>query len=189
MAATVRSTLPRTFYRTCKPRVQRRIARELRAARRVVDVGCGCCELAGLLAEADGREVIGVDIRDGRFPEQPDPSGQRRCVKADARRLDFVPTGTVDAVVSVWALHELAAPMAVLREARRILRPGGEIVIVDFPRGSLAQRLWNERYFSTGEVGAMLRRAGFARVEARRISRRQLTWARAHKPGRPAGPR
>jgi ubiquinone/menaquinone biosynthesis C-methylase UbiE len=87
----------------------------------------------------------------------------------------------VDAVVSVWALHEFAAPMAVLREARRILRPGGGILVVDFPRGSLAHRLWKERYYTTRQVGEMLKRAGFARVEARRIARRQLTWARGFK--------
>ena len=176
--------VPKTFYQTYKPRLRRRIARELRAARRVVEVGCGNCDLAGLLAQDDRREVIGIDIRDGSFPEEPDPAGHRRCVKADARSLDFLSRGTVDAVVSVWALHELAAPMAVLREARRILRPGGQILIVDFPRRSLAQRLWNENYYTTTEVGQMLRRAGFARVHAKRVARHQLTWARGFKPAR-----
>ena len=176
--------VPKTFYQTYKPRLQRRIARELRSARRLVDVGCGNCHLAGLLAQGDGREVIGVDVRDGSFPEEPDPAGRRRCVKADARSLDFLSKGAVDAVVSVWALHELAAPMAVLREARRVLRAGGEILIVDFPRGSLAQRKWNENYYTTGEVGDMLKRAGFVRVEARRTARKQLTWARGFKASR-----
>ena len=173
--------VPKTFYQTYKPRLQRRIARELRSARRLVDVGCGNCDLVSLLGQADGREVIGVDVRDGSFPEEPDPTRHRRCVKADARSLDFLPKGAVDAVVSVWALHELAAPMAVLREARRVLRAGGEILIADFPRGSLAQRLWNEDYYTTGEVGEMLKRAGFVRVEAKRIARKQITWARGFK--------
>ena len=172
------------FYEKIKPRVHRRIAREVRSARRIVDVGCGGCGLAELLAKPDGREVIGVDVRDGNFPEEPELTGHRRCVKADARSLDFLSTGTVDAVVSVWALHELAAPMAVLREARRVLRPGGELLIVDFPRGSLAQRKWNENYYTTGEVALMLKRAGFVRVEARRTARKQLTWARGFEAAR-----
>lgn len=183
------SPVSNTFYETYKPRLQRRIERELHAARRVVDVGCGDCGLAGFLAQGDDREVIGVDIRDGRFPKEPDPAGYRRCLEADARSLGFLSKGSVDAVVSVWALHELAAPMAVLREARRILRPGGEILIVDFPRGSLAQRLWDERYYTTTEVASMLKRAGFARVEAKRIARRQLTWARAFNAPRRRGSR
>lgn len=185
--ATTRSQLNRMFYRRYKPRLHRRIARELGPARRVVDIGCGDCTLAGVLAQDDGGEVIGVDIRSGSFPDEPGSTGHHRCVKADARSLGFLAKGTVDAVVSVWALHELAAPMAVLREARRILRPGGEILLVDFPRGSLAQRLWNEDYYSTGEVADLLKRAGFARVESRRIARGQLTWARGFKPPRRRG--
>ncbi|MFW6164007.1 MAG: class I SAM-dependent methyltransferase [Planctomycetota bacterium] len=174
--------LTRTFYRRYKPLLHRRIARELGPARRVLDIGCGDCTLAGPLARAVRQEVIGVDISDGRFPERREKAAGRHCVKADARSLDFLGRESIDAVVSVWVLHELAAPMAVLREARRLLRPGGEILVVDFPRGSLAQRLWNEGYYTTGEVADMLKRAGFARVQARRIARRQLTWARGFKP-------
>jgi SAM-dependent methyltransferase len=173
-----------TYYRRYRPHLHRRIAHELALARRIVDLGCGDCGLASLLSEKDHHEVFGVDISDHRFPNQPDPAHRRHCVKADARSLGFLPRGTVDAVVSVWALHEFAAPMAVLREARRILRPGGGILIVDFPRGSLAHRLWKERYYTTNEVGDMLRRAGFTRVEAMRIARRQLTWARGSKASR-----
>ncbi|MCK4414555.1 MAG: class I SAM-dependent methyltransferase [Candidatus Eisenbacteria sp.] len=170
------------FYEKNKDHLHRRVARELRSARRIVDVGCGDCDLAGLLAEVQRREVIGVDIVDAVFPALSAKGRRPRCIKTDARALDFLADATVDAVVSVWALHELAAPMAVLREAMRILRPGGTILIVDFPRGSLAQRLWNEDYYTTGEVREMLRQVGFARVEARRIARRQLTWARGHNP-------
>jgi len=170
--------VPETFYQTYRPHLLRRVARELRSARRVADLGCGDCQLASLLSGSGGHEVIGVDVRAGDFPRKPDRKGRRRCVKADAGHLDFVPTGTVDAVVSVSALHEFAAPMAVLREARRILRPGGEILIVDFPRGSLAQKLWHEHYYTTGEVCRMLARAGFVRVQCRRIAHKQLTWAR-----------
>jgi len=183
------SPVPKKFYHTCKPRLQRRIARELRSARSVADLGCGDCELASLLCDLDGHQVIGVDLSDKHFPKKPDRKRRRRCMRADARGLDFVSTGTTDAVVSVSALHEFETPMAVLREARRILRPGGEILIVDFPRGSLAQRLWNENYYTTGKVGEMLKRVGFVRVQARRIARKQLTWARGFKASRRKGSR
>ena len=177
------------FYEKNKDRLHRRVARELRSARRIVDIGCGNCDLAGVLAEVQGREVIGVDVLDDVFPALSAKGRRPRCIKANARALDFLTDATVDAVVSVWALHELTAPMAVLRETMRILRPGGTILIVDFPRRSLAQRLWNENYYTTGEVREMLRQVGFVRVEARRIARRQLTWARGDKPpvrnGRP----
>jgi len=181
--------VPPTYYRGYKPHLHRRIAREFAQARCIVDLGCGDCGLATLLSGRDHHEVFGVDLSDDRFPKQPNPPRRRHCIKADARSLGFLSPGSVDAVVSVWALHEFAAPMAVLREARRILRPGGEILIVDFPRGSLAQRLWDERYCTTIEVGGMLKRAGFTRVAARRIARGHLTWARGFKPPRQRGAR
>ena len=172
------------FYEKIRPRVHSRIVRELRSARRVVDIGCGGCGLARLLEESGhDREVTGVDVSDAGFPDERALGRQLRCLKKDARELSFLGRGSADAVVLVYSLHELSAPMACLREARRLLGPGGEIVIVDFAKGSLAQRLWNERYYLTGEVAGMLRRAGFVNILAKRTQRRQLTWARAFKPG------
>lgn len=177
----MRTQLTRMFYRRYKPVLHRRIARELGPARRVVDIGCGDCTLATLLARVARQEVIGVDIADHRFP-QPAGGVQRRCEKADARSLAFLGPESVDAVVSVWALHELSAPLRVLREARRILRPGGEILIVDFPRDSVAQKLWNEDYYRPDEVAGLLGQAGFAGIRSRLIEHQQVLWARAHQP-------
>ncbi|MCK4412286.1 MAG: hypothetical protein KAY32_01955, partial [Candidatus Eisenbacteria sp.] len=64
------------FYEKNKDRLYRRVARELRSARRIVDVGCGDCDLAGLLAEVQRREVIGVDVVDAVFPA-PSAKGRR----------------------------------------------------------------------------------------------------------------
>jgi len=172
------------YYERIERRVHRRIARELHSAKRIVDVGCGDCGLARLLAgDGKDRRVTGVDVSETKFPNTRGPRGRLRCVKADARALAFLRRGEFDAAVSLYSLHELASPAACLREVRRLLRPGGEVLVVDFPKGSLAQRLWNEGYYTTGEVAAMLRRAGFVKVSARRTARRQLTWATAFKPG------
>lgn len=72
-------------------------------------------------------------------------------------------------------------PVEVLREANRVLRGGGVILVVDFPRDPLAQRLWNKGYFSAAEVAEMLRKAGLANAESRIIARGQPIWAEARK--------
>jgi SAM-dependent methyltransferase len=171
------------FYDELKPRLHTRIGKAVHSAARVVDLGCGNCELALFLAKSNHQEVIGVDISDTSFPAQRWVQGEKsetvRCVKKDARALTFLRDSSVDAAVSVWALHEMASPIAVLCEARRILRPGGQMLVVDFPRDSLAQRLWNEDYYAPEEVADMLREAGFEAAQCEVIAHGHIIWARA----------
>ena len=179
------NSLSETFYDDLKPRLRTRIAGAVSGAARIVELGCGNCELAFFLAESNQQEVIGVDISDAGFPhetgQRKPQSGTVQCVKQDAKALSFLDADSVDAVVSVWALHEMSSPLSVLREARRILRPGGQVLIVDFPRNSLAQRLWNENYFDPENVAEMLRKAGFTAIRCKVIAQRQVIWACGQK--------
>jgi ubiquinone/menaquinone biosynthesis C-methylase UbiE len=136
------------FYEQIKPRLHKRIGRELRLARHVLDLGCGSCDLVRYLAEACRQEVTGVDVITRRFPRRhrSREGVPFRCLRRDAVRLPFAADGSADAVVTMWALHEMKRPRAMLAETRRVLRPGGELLVVDFPKDSLAQRLWDEDY-------------------------------------------
>ena len=172
--------LPDSFYEKAKPRLQRRIGRELRLAYRVLDFGCGGCGLAQFLRKTYRQRVTGVDISDSNFPKGRARSQKRsplRCIKADAAHLGFVKDGAVDAVVSMWALHEIQDAQGALREAWRVLRPGGRVLIIDFPRGSLAQRLWNEKYYTIPQIDHMLIQAGFEDVRVKPVERGQIAWA------------
>ncbi len=176
--------LPDNFYQQIKPRLHRRIGRETRLARRVMDLGCGSCDLVRHLAVAYGQDVIGVDISGGSFPSRRHtPNGSRfHCLRRNAASMSFAEDGSADAVVSMWALHEMEKPRAILRETHRVLRPGGEIFIIDFPRDSLAQRLWNEDYYRPDEAKALLQEAGFEKVQLRLIEQGQVMWVRGWKP-------
>ncbi|MCC6697071.1 MAG: methyltransferase domain-containing protein [Candidatus Hydrogenedentes bacterium] len=179
------------FYDHIKPQLMHRIGREIRLARRVLDIGCGPCDLVQHLADTYQQDVTGVDISRRSFPRaQRTRAGHRfRCFQRDAAILSFALDASVDAVVSVWALHEMERPQAVLTEVRRVLRPGGELLIVDFPKGSLAQKLWNEDYYDPDEVSHMLVEAGFSEVKVRRIERLQVMWAQAQQPALQVAPR
>ncbi|MBN1488486.1 MAG: methyltransferase domain-containing protein [Phycisphaerae bacterium] len=172
------------FYETIKPRLHRRIGREVRVAHRVLDLGCGSCGLVRYLADACKQQVTGVDITSDSFPSRRHTSNGSRyhCLKHDAASLGFAEDGSADAVVTVWALHEMAKPKAILQEAYRVLRSGGEVLVVDFPRGSLAQRLWNEKYFRPPQVKALLEGEGFEQVQVRLIEQGQVMWARGYRP-------
>lgn len=47
-----------------------------------------------------------------------------------------LPKGRLDAILIVDAYHELTDPVALLRNVRRALHPGGRLGIVDFKRGA-----------------------------------------------------
>jgi len=63
-----------------------------------------------------------------------------------------------------------------------VLRPGGKLLVVDFPKGSLAQRLWSEDYYRPDEVKCLLKEAGFSDIRVRLIEQGQVIWACAHQP-------
>lgn len=101
----------------------------------VLDLGTGTGGLLPLL----GRYVGGVIAVDGsramlgRARERlgQEQAGRVQFLRADVERLPL-PDASVDGVVANMILHHLARPQAVLREAARVLRPGGRGVIVDF---------------------------------------------------------
>ncbi len=172
--------LPDNFYEKIRARLYRRIGRELALAHRIVDLGCGSCDLVAFLRKAYRQRVTGVDVSDGKLPRRDDPSKSRapmQCIKGNAARLAFLRDGSMDAVVTTWALHEMDNRLDAMAEACRVLRPGGEMLIVDFPKGSLAQRLWDENYLTASEAGELLRGAGFVRVRTRTIHDGQVIWA------------
>jgi SAM-dependent methyltransferase len=98
----------------------------------VLDVGCGTGALAQRLA-ARGYTVTGVDPSEGMLGvlrrRSPDVSAEA----ASGTALPFA-DGAFDLVLTVAALHHIAAPDAVRRtlaEMVRVTRPGGRIVVWD----------------------------------------------------------
>ncbi len=172
------------FYDKIKPRLHQRVGRELRLAYRVLDLGCGACELAQYLSETYGQKVTGVDISANSFPNNRNITKNTRrirCIRKDATRLTFIRNETIDAAIIFWALHEMKNSHAILQEAYRVLRPGGKIVVVEFPCNSLAQKLWNESYYTSKELTDSLHKAGFRDIRAKRIEHKQILWVNGYR--------
>jgi len=111
---------------------------QLGAGQRVLDLGCGTGALTLVAKRAQpGIEIVGLD---------PDPKALARATRKAAREglaitfqqgfgdaLPFA-DGSFDRVLSSFMFHHLESEQkpAVLREVRRVLRPGGRLHLLDF---------------------------------------------------------
>ena len=102
-----------------------------RADGRVLDLACGPGVLTRVLAR-EARCVVGLDLT-ARVLEvarrESNPS-RTALVRGAAERTPFADEA-FDGVTLRLALHHVPDPAAVLREVRRLLRPGGRAVVLD----------------------------------------------------------
>ena len=101
-------------------------AAEVGPGTRVLDVGCGTGG-ALQLARRAGAEVTGVDVAVPLLALAQDRLPGAEVVLGEADALPF-PDGAFDAVLGINAIQFAADPTTALREAARVLAPGGRIV-------------------------------------------------------------
>lgn len=163
--------------------IRSKIVDTLGKVNRVLDVGCGNCDLCRFLASDVATEALGVDINSEGVHERMSSEGDGEarivhCRQQDAQRMDCFEDGYFDAAVSVHALHEISDPHAALREIGRVLRDGGILLIADFESG---EKRWHETYFTSAQVRDMLTTAGFGNVKARKVRGEHFIFATAVK--------
>jgi ubiquinone/menaquinone biosynthesis C-methylase UbiE len=117
---------------------------EVEQGERVLDLGCGTGNYSFWLARK-GLQVTGVDISDSMLGIAREKAGREdldiNFVKSDIADLPFK-NNTFNLIVSVTVFEFLINPEAAVREAWRVLKPGGRLVI-----GVLGDKSpWTELY-------------------------------------------
>ena len=160
----------------------------------VLDVGCG----TGTLAIAAKRRVgpagrvYGVDAS----PEML-ARATRKATKAGAEivfqngvveRLPF-PDGQFDAVLSTVMLHHLGrkARQQCAQEVRRVLKPGGRVLAVDFARSAegkkgLLDHFHHHGYVNLRDIVALMTEAGLNIIESGTVGIGDLQFVLASVP-------
>ncbi len=136
----------------------------------MLDIGCG----DGRLLEAfsrRGAEVVGIDADPAMVEAAILNVPLCTVLQGDARALPF-PEATFDCGAMVTVLCHLGEPDKALAEARRVLKPGGRLLLGELGRSSLwaaTRRLrgwagdtfWRSaRFFSANELAELAERAG-----------------------------
>lgn len=147
-------------------------------AERVLDVGCGTGLLAARIrSDLPGASVVGCDFSRGMLGQAVEGQRIARLVQASALALPFAGE-SFDAIVSTEAFHWFPDQQRALAEFRRVLRPGGHLLVcfVNPPLevmtrvGTFFSRWMGEpaRWPTRAAMRAMVEEAGL-RVESQRI--------------------
>ncbi len=107
----------------------------------VLDVGAGTADLALLAANrlGNGARIVAADLNRPMLAigaekvRKADRQLQIACVQANAERL-CVPDATFDAVTTGFCMRNVANLSQALSEVRRVLKPGGRLICLEFSR-------------------------------------------------------
>lgn len=114
------------------------VAERLRAdpPARVADIGCGCAWSSIGMARAfpkirvDGFDLDAASIQDGK--KNVAEAGVADRVDLEVRDCgDPELAGAYDLAVAIECIHDMADPVATLRSMRRMVRPGGAVLVAD----------------------------------------------------------
>ncbi|HLZ70636.1 MAG TPA: methyltransferase domain-containing protein [Dehalococcoidia bacterium] len=109
-------------------------AAEFTASETVLDLGCGAGHTA-LAAAPRVARVIAVDVTPEMLEVAAGLAVQRGVTNVEFRRADVLALPFADAsfdvITSRYSAHHYADPQQALREAARVLRPGGRFLLVD----------------------------------------------------------
>ena len=128
---------------------------------KVLDLGCGT---GMLLSELTRRSefVVGVDTSPEMLELARGREGSAELVLADADHLPFADR-SFDAVVSVTLLQNMPAPATTVREAARVLKPGGIAIMTTL-----------KRKHSLGELESWIRAAGLEPLNSGEVGREDV---------------
>ena len=126
----------------------------------VLDCACGTGDLSMAFARAKVKRVVGLDFtaemleiarqKQATAKGAKSRTGQRNSaasvpqieyIQGDAQQLPF-PDASVDEVSIAFGIRNVQDPMRALAEFRRVLRPGGRLIVLEFAEPKFAPARW-----------------------------------------------
>lgn len=144
----------------------------------VADLGAGEGTLSQLLAQR-AKQVIAVDLSQNMVEFGQEIAKENGLGNLEFRLGDIesipIDSGAVDLAIFSQALHHAEDPNRALLEAYRILKPGGQLLVLDLAKHTFtkAHELYSDRWLGFSEVSLvdMVEKAGFADVSSAIVDR------------------
>src|SRR3954447_18303404 len=152
---------------------------EVKPTDRVLDIGCGSGWATRLVAKRfHPKKIIGIDISDEmvrRATEQSKEIANIEFLHGAAEKIPL-PDSSIDKVFSIESFYYWPDQMAGLKEAKRVLAPGGKLfILINLYKDNHYSLRWADELkvpvhaLSEAEYIELLTKAGFSGAEARRI--------------------
>ncbi|MFH1150948.1 MAG: methyltransferase domain-containing protein [Actinomycetota bacterium] len=146
----------------------------------ILDLGCGTGDMLRRFARAGASRLVGTDLSEGMLEVAGELSRHLAGIEFVHASAESAPVGAgeFDLVTSCVAFHHFPDPMGALKDAARVLKPGGRLMLCDLDGAGLSGKIFlafgrwkraDERYFDTGSISRMLAEAGFSDVSVGRV--------------------
>jgi ubiquinone/menaquinone biosynthesis C-methylase UbiE len=148
----------------------------------LLDVGCGTGLFAARVLESiPGASVYGMDLSEGMLRQCQErcraANGRLHLVQGDSERLPFA-DNSFDVVTCAHSFHHYPRQASVLAQMHRVLRPGGQLLIIDGDRDGLWGRFLFDvlvvlmegpvRHLTSLAFRDLYKQVGFGNVSQRR---------------------
>ena len=130
-----------------------------------LDIGCGSQPYRRLITQPPSRvaRYVGLDLRQ---VENGPPAYAPADVEWDGARMPFA-TDSVDCAMATEVLEHCPDPLVVLREAHRVIRPGGSLFVTVPFLWPLHDTPHDHYRYTTFALERMLAVAGFSAIDVR----------------------
>jgi SAM-dependent methyltransferase len=170
---------------------------DVRQGEAILEVGCGHGRTLARLAGAGCAFVAGIDASDvmvrlaRRNLRRSIAAGRAEVSLAASSALPY-PDRRFDAAFAVHVVYFWTDPVADLREIRRVLRPGGRVLLGYRPCDPVALAALPASVYSlrsVGEMEALLAQAGFEEIRSAEVAHvgARFVCTRAVRPAHRAG--
>jgi demethylmenaquinone methyltransferase/2-methoxy-6-polyprenyl-1,4-benzoquinol methylase len=103
---------------------------------RILDACCGTGELTEILWQKQPSHgyIIGVDFCENMLTIARNRHRNRNNIRYEVANIQHLrfPSGSFDAVYNCFALRNLGDTSGAIREMCRVIKPGGQLIIIDF---------------------------------------------------------
>lgn len=148
-------------YTYAFPALRRWLVAQIPQRQRILSIGCGTGELEKML-EPQAQLVVGTDLLI-EMVQRARRRNVKQLVQTDSHALPFA-IASFDTVILPETLGYVN-PEVTFREIRRVLRPGGHLLITTYPVHLVAHSVYRKR--SASEISRLLEAAGFPVIELR----------------------